>query len=195
LLFWVLALALDRDDILGFARWLLWLGVLGAGAALASGWIAADRMGHDAPGHDLVHLHRNWMFVASGLGLLSAVLASVLSKSALGRKLVAVLLLATVGVLTVGADRGAELVFRYGVGVRGEAPPEGHHHGEHDLGAEAEEDAHEHAAGHKHADAGEHDHADDDAGEHHDADEPHAHEGPLTADPEASGHEHADPTH
>lgn len=40
------------------------------------------------------------------------------------------------GVMTIGADRGAELVFRYGIGVAGEAPPHSdghdHSHGDHE---------------------------------------------------------------
>ena len=41
------------------ARSLVYVGTLGTIVALATGYLATWSMGHDAPGHDLIHIHRN----------------------------------------------------------------------------------------------------------------------------------------
>ncbi|GIW72795.1 MAG: hypothetical protein KatS3mg102_2337 [Planctomycetota bacterium] len=133
LLFWALGMWRGSEELLRCGRWLLYLGVLGAAAALGTGLLAAEQLGHDSPGHDLVHVHRNWMYAAGALALLSAAAAFALRRSqARGARLgVGALLLATVVVLLLGADRGALLVFRHGIGTAGEPPPLAREHGEH----------------------------------------------------------------
>jgi uncharacterized membrane protein len=136
---WVIAMVRGEDEFFRAGRWVLYAGSIGALAAVASGLWAANEMGHDSPGHDLVHTHRNFMLVATGVGLATTVLAFVLRKRAnpsLRWGMVALLAI-TVGVTTLGADRGAELVHRYGIGTKGETPPapphddgHGHHHPE-----------------------------------------------------------------
>jgi len=125
LLFQLLALAVKSDDYLRTGRWLLYLGTLGAVVAAATGFIATQEMGRDTAGHDLVHVHRDFMLVTSGLAVLTSIvtLASSRSRSSTTRWVQMLLLAATVVVLTVGADRGAELVFRYGMGTAGQARP------------------------------------------------------------------------
>ena len=142
LLFWLLAVVRRDDDVWRFGRWLLYLGTLGALAAVASGYLATEAMGHDAPGHDLVHVHRDIMLVASGLAALTAGAAFAWrhSASAKVRWGQLALLLATVVVMTLGADRGAELVFRHGIGTAGDQPAASAPH-DHDQGEEAHDDA------------------------------------------------------
>jgi uncharacterized membrane protein len=140
LLFWSLAVVRKQDDLWRTGRWLLYLGTLGGLVAVGTGFWATEAMGHDSPGHGLVHVHRNFMITTTSLALITAVFAHVTRSSTSARLrfgLVA-LLGVTAGVLTLGADRGAELVFRYGIGTAGETPPaaDGHDH-DHDHGDHA----------------------------------------------------------
>ncbi|MBF0590077.1 MAG: hypothetical protein HQL53_13225, partial [Magnetococcales bacterium] len=51
-----------------FAEWMIYLGALSAMVAVGAGFVAAETLGHDSPGHDLVHVHRNIMIgMTSGL--------------------------------------------------------------------------------------------------------------------------------
>ena len=68
---WLLWLFRRDESLWRFGRWSLRMGLLGAVAAIVSGYLAADAMGHHSPGHDLVHTHRDWMLWASGLALLA----------------------------------------------------------------------------------------------------------------------------
>lgn len=171
LLVWSVAIIRRHDDAWRFGRWLLYLGTLGAAAAVLSGYVATERMGHETPGHDLVHLHRDIMLVASGLAA-AATLAAFLLRRATSRRArltQLALLAAGAAVMIVGADRGAGLVMRYGIGTAGERPPAEHHeHGEHD-----EHDEHDEGV----------EHHEDEGVEHHEHD---AHD---------EGSEHASTTH
>ena len=125
LLFAVVGAWRGRDDLFKVGRWLAYLGMIGAALAVATGFLATAEMGHDAPGHDLVHVHRDFMIVASILGLVTTILFAALRKrqsKAVQWTLVAALSLSVV-VMTLGADRGAALVFQYGVGTSQEQPP------------------------------------------------------------------------
>lgn len=90
-----------------------------------------------------VHIHRNWMIASSSLGLVTALVAFATRRQDVraARWVLAAMMAATVVVSTLGADRGAALIFRNGIGapdrarddssrVRsksdGEAAPHGH---------------------------------------------------------------------
>ncbi len=121
LAFHVLALLTDRDALFAAARYTLYAAALASAAAIASGYLAADALGHESPGHDLVHTHRDWMLAFGGVLGASVIFAWTLGDR--WRKTLLALLLASSAVLVLGADRGAALVFRYGMGVKHEAPP------------------------------------------------------------------------
>ncbi len=129
LLLWLLAVALKRDELFSAGRWLLYLGAAGAVASVASGLVATARMGHEAPGHDLVHRHRDLMITTATLGLVVAAAAFVTRERASAGVRAGLLagLLVTNALMLVGTDRGALLVFGYGIGTAGLTPPEGHH--------------------------------------------------------------------
>lgn len=132
-LLYVLGSLRKHEGLLAAGRWLLYLGTLAAVFAVASGLWAEDAMGHDSPGHEFVHIHRNFMLVASAIAVVTTLVAFALRKreTAGARWTITALLLALAGVTTLGADRGAELVFRYGMGTASEAPSpaeEPHHH-------------------------------------------------------------------
>ena len=129
---WLLAVARRRDDTWRFGLWLHLLGILGAAVAVAFGFWATEKMGHDSPGHDLVHVHRDIMLWATGLALLVTALGWWKRTAKLRVPLTAMSVV-LVSLLAIGADRGAELVFRYGMGVAHEAPPESAHTHSHDA--------------------------------------------------------------
>lgn len=138
---WLLAVARKRDEAWRFGLWLHLLGLLGAAVAVAFGFWATEKMGHDSPGHELVHVHRDIMLWATGLALTVTALGWWKRTAKLRAPLTA-LSVVLVGLLTVGADRGAELVFRYGMGVAHETPPESTHTHSHD---DDHGEAHEHS--------------------------------------------------
>ncbi|MCG3117858.1 MAG: DUF2231 domain-containing protein [Candidatus Manganitrophus sp. SA1] len=120
-------LAVLRDEKFHFAAtWMLYLGTLSALVALPTGFIAAnivaatDPRGHDAPGHDYIHIHRNWMVVTTAVGiLLTGYLFWINQKKNWASQRWRLLLgLAVLSALVaLGADRGGRLVFEFGTGV------------------------------------------------------------------------------
>ncbi len=147
--FWLVGLFPGREQAWRCGRALLYLATLGAALAVTTGYLAANGLGHDSPGHDLVHDHRNLMLVAAGLMAAASLLAYAWrrSESFAARAMQVGLLAFTVAVLVIGADRGGQMVFRYGIGTAGEQPPgstDGH---DHDHGAAPEQERHGHERG------------------------------------------------
>ena len=107
------------------SRWNLWLGT-GFGIITASaGWFAYNSVLHDAPSHAAMTDHRNWALVTLGLFVLLAGWSLWCDrKNRLpGKLFLAGLLIG--GVLLAGtAWRGAEAVYRYGLGVMSLPKPE-----------------------------------------------------------------------
>lgn len=124
LLFCCLGVLRPKSGLFRAGRWLLHLGTLSGAVAVASGFLATAAMNHAAPGHELVHVHRNFMVTASVLSLaLSCVVFALRRHDGIRPRLTQVaLLLLLAGVVALGADRGAMLVFGYGMGVRTQAP-------------------------------------------------------------------------
>jgi uncharacterized membrane protein len=106
------------------ARWSLWLGTASALIAIASGYLAADSLGHDSLGHDFVHIHRNFMVATGIVAVAVSTVAAVLRNrsDATSRWIIGVGLIALSCVLMLGSDRGATLVYRYGMGVQTSQP-------------------------------------------------------------------------
>jgi len=132
------------------ARWALWAGTASAAVAILAGYLAADGLGHDKPGHDLVHEHRNIMLWVGGLALTLSilVLAFANKKTLVNRWILAVGHVALTAILIFGSDRGAALVYRYGFGVQ-ESPAsvEGasHEHGTEESAPVDPSDGHMHS--------------------------------------------------
>jgi len=113
------------------ARWDLWLGT-GFGIITAiAGWLAYNSVTHDAPSHAAMTDHRNWAFVTLGLFIILAgwSLWSERQERLPGKLFLTGLLIAGV-LLASTAWRGAENVYRYGLGVMSlpQAEGEGHSH-------------------------------------------------------------------
>jgi len=120
-----------------FATYLLYLAALSAVVTVATGYLAANALGHETPGHEFVHAHRNVMVWMTGFlaGTAIAVLAVPALRAGKRRKLVIIPLVFISGLLLYGADKGGQLVFEFGLGVK--AVPHsaienqsGHHHEE-----------------------------------------------------------------
>ena len=151
-----------RRGCLTAARWNL---LLGAGFALitvGTGLQAYYSVAHDSPSHAAMTDHRNWAFVTA------AVIVALGLRQWLRRHrdtapnaLLAVILVLAGGLLTVTAWKGAELVFRYGLGVmalvESEGPGHSHEHGSDDHGSAdavpVQEENDSSHAGHEHGSA------------------------------------------
>ena len=119
-----------KDHLRQTATSLIYLAALAAGVTALTGLLAADTLGHNSPGHDLVHVHRDIMYGYTGIIVVLALVNGALARGYLpalaaqwrryGRP---VLLLMAASVLVIGADRGGQLVFQYGTGVNPKTPP------------------------------------------------------------------------
>lgn len=125
LLFEVVRLFRPGERWAQLATILIYIAAVSSVATVVSGYRAADILGHDAPGHDLVHVHRDIMLSFTGLIVAVAVADIVLARIRLEGLLKLwyklarpLLLVAAAVVLVLGADRGGQLVFQHGAGVR-----------------------------------------------------------------------------
>lgn len=147
-----------RQACLGTAHWNL---ALAAGFALitvGTGLNAYYSVAHDSPSHAAMTDHRNWALVTA-----SAIVAMGLWQWMRRRSdsqphwILAVALVLAGGLLTVTAWKGAELVFRYGLGVmalvEAEEPGHSHEHGndDHESPDPATDQEDEHSAHTDHA--------------------------------------------
>ena len=141
LLFCCLGLVRPDSGLFRAGRWLLHVGTLSGAVALASGYFATAAMDHEAPGHEIVHVHRNFMIAAAILSLAASCAMFVLRHNSQRWLLLAqVALLAVVSsVAALGADRGALLVYGHGLGVRAEPAPSASERGHGDEAPHAHE--------------------------------------------------------
>lgn len=120
LVFQALAVWRRQDEWQRLALWLLWIGTLGALAAAGTGLLAEDSVTVPQPGWEVIELHEGLMLTTTGIAVALSILALVVRRR-LNRTLQLVLLAGLVvlsGVLVVGADRGGQLVYQYGVSVQ-----------------------------------------------------------------------------
>lgn len=120
LVFQALAAWRGRDDWQQTALWLLYLGTAGAILAVLTGRQAEEHVFVPEPAWEVIELHENLMYVTTGLAVALSAAAFALRRR-LTRKVQALLLvglLVLTTVLAVGADRGGQLVYQYGVSVQ-----------------------------------------------------------------------------
>ncbi len=140
-------IAIARDEKLHLvATWMLYLGTFCALLTASTGLIAEysiaahDPRGHSSPGHEYIHIHRAWMLsVTLSSILISAYLFWINFKKRWSshRWMLVIALFALAASVSMGADRGARLVYEFGIGVNpailkvDESPPhenDGHTH-------------------------------------------------------------------
>lgn len=113
------------------ARWCLWVvGFLVIGTVLA-GLYAYNTVRHDAISHIAMTIHRDWAFATAGTMMLVTLWSfwRFYKRQSITVTFI-IALLVVQGLLLSTAWRGAELVFRYGLGVLSlpKAETEEHHH-------------------------------------------------------------------
>jgi uncharacterized membrane protein len=116
--FYFLCLGLRRESLANTAVLLLVLGALSAAAAAGTGLYAEDgvMVSRSVRSH-LLEMHETLMLVTAGLSILMAlwaVFARPYPKK--GRLFFFLLLILLLGVMTVGADHGARMVYDYNAG-------------------------------------------------------------------------------
>ncbi|HZO81735.1 MAG TPA: DUF2231 domain-containing protein [Candidatus Binataceae bacterium] len=117
LVYWLAFLA-RREAWQWTGLWLLILGVLGAGAAVASGWYAAPGVMLAPSVKENLLVYHKWIMVATLALSTALVLWAALARPMprRWRGLFLVLLLVMVGVAAKGADYGARMVYDYNAG-------------------------------------------------------------------------------
>jgi len=128
------------------ARWALWLGALAAVFTGVAGIVAYNSVAHDTTSHLAMTEHRNWALPTITLFVLLA--AWSMLQHVKGRTVNTMFLLGLLlagGLLASTAWHGAELVYRYGLGVMSLPDTDAHDHAGH---AHGESDhAHDNQAG------------------------------------------------
>jgi len=167
---WAAGLAIAGD-------WNLWLGALVTIATVFAGFYAYNTVAHDGPSHLAMGDHRNW---AVPTALVILVLAAFLAWTRRKGRPAGVVFITVLGLtalsLAVVAYKGAELVYRHGLGVIALPAPEadeghGHSHKHNHDGAEEPDHDHDHGAAAGAGGDADHDHAaqEEEAGGHHHA--------------------------
>lgn len=123
------------------ARWNLWLGTAFGVVTAIFGWLAYNSVAHDTPSHVAMTEHRNWAAITLLMFLLLtgwSVPRYRRNITATSVRFLATLALAAVLLMTT-AWHGAEVVYRYGIGVKSLPKAEGK------MSGDAHDHAHEHA--------------------------------------------------
>ena len=106
-------------ELLVVARWCLWFAALSAIATVIAGFYAYYTVAHDTPSHIAMTVHRNWAISTLIAILLMAAwsLYKFVKNKSIGVFFIGFMVIATT-LVTVTAWHGAEVVYRYGVGVK-----------------------------------------------------------------------------
>ena len=109
----------SSDELHRTAARLLYLGTLAGLLAVGTGLLAQEAVPEKGPAHEVVELHETLMLITTSLALGLCMVAFFLRNNFTPgrRKLLLLGLLAVAGLLTIGADRGAQLVYQYGTAV------------------------------------------------------------------------------
>lgn len=133
LLMEVLGAFFNRDDMRAAASWMLYLGAIGAAAAVAAGLQAAPTVEHGEEVHAIMTRHMYFGFTVLALAVILSVWRARAGAGFTARARAAHILVAivTAAVMAFGADLGGLMVYGHGVGTQGKAATAdaGHHHG------------------------------------------------------------------
>lgn len=119
LIFEAIAVLRSSEDWHRTATRLLYLGTLCAFAAVGTGLLAEKAVPESGPAHEVMELHEKLMLATTSVAVALCGLAFFKRKnfSAGMRKVFLAGLLVLAALMTLGADRGAQLVYQYGVSV------------------------------------------------------------------------------
>ena len=120
LLFEALGVWRSSDELQRTAARLLYLGTLTALAAAGTGLLAEDSVPETGAAHGVMELHQMLMLITTSVAVGLCMFAFFLRNrfTAALRKLLLAGLIVLVVLLTVGSDRGAQLVYQYATSVR-----------------------------------------------------------------------------
>lgn len=118
-----------REQWLTYGNWNLWLGVAFSAITVIAGWFAYNSVTHDTPSHAAMTVHRNWALATFAVFALMVVWTLYMRRQKT-QPTTLFLVLGFVGLvlLTTTGWRGAELVYRYGLGVMSLPKVEDHSH-------------------------------------------------------------------
>ncbi len=121
---------LKSDKFFVASTWMLYLGAIGAFASVCAGLLAEETIPHGKTVHEILENHKN---IGISVLVLSVILSgwrSIHGKQLSGMASALNLLLAIlmVSLLTVGADLGGQMVYKYGVAVSGSEQSGDHNH-------------------------------------------------------------------
>ncbi len=126
----VLGWLLKKEALRTVGWWNLLFGFFGTLVTVATGLLAERSVGHNDAAHAVMQTHKTFGLIV--LGLMAALfLWRAFHRGQIPQKLLAVYLLiaiAGVGVMTVGAYYGGELVYTHGMAVRAMPQPASHEH-------------------------------------------------------------------
>lgn len=106
------------QEILIVGRWCLWFCALFSVATVAAGFMAYYSVGHDTPSHEAMTVHRNWAIAAFIVIIVMAIWSIWLYfKDKMTPFIFVIGTLITFSLVSITAWHGAELVYRYGLGV------------------------------------------------------------------------------
>lgn len=141
-----------RNHLRTVALWNLWIGYAFALVTAVFGWLAYNSVAHDAPSHEAMTLHRNWALITLAV-FLPVVMWSMLSYRQRNNPTWLFVLLLLIPAYFLGKTGwlGAEVVYRYGIGVMSLPQPEDKNHAHNGEAAMVEEmersghsDSHDH---------------------------------------------------
>lgn len=120
----VAALVFNRGHLKVAADWMLYLGTLGAGAAVYAGLQAAEKVAHGGEVHALIERHQSLGLTVLGLGVMLSLWRLINSGqfTKLGQVIHLMLAFVMVGFLTLGADLGGMMVYKHGLAVNPKPP-------------------------------------------------------------------------
>jgi len=132
---------LKKPHLLLAARWNLWIGAIMTVGTVLAGLQAYNSVAHDAASHAAMTNHRNWALPTAGTFIALALWALWKQRGAktVNPVFVGAILLAS-AMLSITGYKGAELVYRYGIGVmsmpetKGDGGHGSHSHGEKTTG-------------------------------------------------------------
>ena len=118
----------------------LWLGTTFAFVTAIAGWFAYNSVTHDTPSHAAMTEHRNWALVTLGVFFILTFWSALFRGQKKAPVVFVIAMLIAGGLLAGTGWRGAESVYRYGLGVMSMPKSSGEGH------------AHQHADGEGHGD-------------------------------------------
>ena len=108
----------------------LWLGTGFAFVTAVAGWFAYNSVTHDTPSHAAMTDHRNWALVTLGAFIVLSFWSALFRGQKKAPTIFVIAILIAGGLLASTGWRGAESVYRYGLGVMSmpKSSGEGHAH-------------------------------------------------------------------